>query len=267
MLVCGYGKVSCCLFYYKYCTLVLTGRLPPPENINAFNIIKWNPPYSSLNNESTVIHVDPHITQYTVHIIDNRTGIVIHEVNVRETHYTVSSDASDDGSCPMYCITAWNAGGEGRMSAPVYPPLGKHYHSFISTFSVDTGIVTADCTSVQIFADSVTVLKVSRQELPVGVASQKRHGPEHAGVRKLRALCVSVILAEHSFRKNLRNTQIFERKCNPLYILILILIFCIIVPRSVAAEDVTITAESGGLLIRLHVCKFPVFSSLHQGCM
>ena len=82
---------------------------------------------------------------------------------------------------------------------------------------------TADCNSVQTFADSVTMLKVSAkaQELPVGVASQKRHGPEHTGVWKLPALCVSVILAEHGSRKNLWNTQICEWnaircKCSPV---------------------------------------------------
>ena len=43
---------------------------------------------------------------------------------------------------------------------------------------------------------------VLRQELPVGGALRKLHGPQYAGVRKLRALCVSVIFAEHRFHEN-----------------------------------------------------------------
>ena len=68
-----------------------------------------------MNNESDVIHVDPHITQYTVYITDNYTGnISVHE-NVTETQYTFNT--SDDGTCRMYHVSAWNAGGEGEMSA------------------------------------------------------------------------------------------------------------------------------------------------------
>ena len=91
-------------------------------------------------------------------------------------------------------------------------------------------LYTANCTSVQTFVDSVKVsgaapvgvvsvpdpnqpqhrsLPVSRDprwgwfesgtETTMGVASRKRHGQKHAGVQKLRALCVSVILCRTQF--------------------------------------------------------------------
>ena len=60
--------------------------------------------------------MDPHITQYTVYITDNYTGDVV-EDNVTETQYTFN--IQDDGLCPMYQVSAWNAGGEGEMSEPV----------------------------------------------------------------------------------------------------------------------------------------------------
>ena len=76
--------------------------------------IEWKPPYSSLN--SDIIHVDPHITQYTVYITDIYTGNIFKR-NVTETRFTFN--ASDDGTCPMYQVTGWNAGGEGELSEPV----------------------------------------------------------------------------------------------------------------------------------------------------
>ena len=69
-----------------------------------------------MNND--VIHMDPHITQYTVYITNNYTGnnaIVVK--NVTETRFTF--DASQDCSCPMYQVSAWNVGGEGELSEPV----------------------------------------------------------------------------------------------------------------------------------------------------
>ena len=60
------------------------------------------------------MHVDPHITQYTVYITDNYTGISIVNVNVTETQLTFN--ASENGLCPMYQVSAWNAGGEGELS-------------------------------------------------------------------------------------------------------------------------------------------------------
>ena len=66
-----------------------------------------------MNND--IIHVDPHITQYTVYITDNCTGNIIVVKNVTETRFTF--DASQDRSCPMYQVSAWNAGqGEGELS-------------------------------------------------------------------------------------------------------------------------------------------------------
>ena len=60
--------------------------------------------------------MDPHITQYTVYITDNFTGNIIKK-NVTETQYT--SNTRDDALCPMYQVSAWNAGGEGELSEPV----------------------------------------------------------------------------------------------------------------------------------------------------
>ena len=68
-----------------------------------------------MNND--IISVDPHITQYTVYITNNYTGNIIVKENVTETQYIFN--ASRDGSCPMYQVSAWNAGGEGELSEPV----------------------------------------------------------------------------------------------------------------------------------------------------
>ena len=75
-----------------------------------------------MNNDT--IHVDPHITQYTVYITDNYTGDVV-KVNVTETRFT--SQTSEDCPCPIYQVSAWNAGGEGELSEPVQRciPLSK----------------------------------------------------------------------------------------------------------------------------------------------
>ena len=99
--------------------LSITGHLSSPESIHIngsvnSSTIQWKPPYSSLN--SGIISVDPRITQYTVYITDNYTGDVI-KVNVTETRFTFST--SDNGLCPMYQVSAWNAGGEGELSEPV----------------------------------------------------------------------------------------------------------------------------------------------------
>ena len=68
-----------------------------------------------MNNDT--VHVDPHITQYTVYITDNYTGDSILKDNVTETKYTIN--IQDDDLCPMYQVSAWNAGGEGELSEPV----------------------------------------------------------------------------------------------------------------------------------------------------
>ena len=69
--------------------------------------------------------MDPHITQYSVYITDNYTGNTIKK-NVTETQFTFNIQ-QDDGLCPMYQVSAWNAGGEGELSEPVQEstPQGK----------------------------------------------------------------------------------------------------------------------------------------------
>ena len=112
------------------------GFLPPPENVNInehlnSSIIEWKPPYSSRNNESDSIHVDHHITQYTVYITDNYTGSIVVKENVIETRFTFS--IQDDGLCLMCRVSAWNAGGEGELSEPVHDstPRGKQAKVFV----------------------------------------------------------------------------------------------------------------------------------------
>ena len=65
------------------------------------------------------------------------------------------------------------------------------------------------------FASNMRIAcQVLRQELPVCGALRKSHGPQNAGVQKLRALCVSVIFAEHSFRENPRKYACSKRSEN-----------------------------------------------------
>ena len=75
-----------------------------------------------MNNET--VHVDPHITQYTVYITDNYTGDVV-KVNVTNTQFTFNNQGNV--LCPMYRVSAWNVGGEGQLSEPVQDstPQGK----------------------------------------------------------------------------------------------------------------------------------------------
>ena len=111
-------------------TLTFTGRLPSPENVHTkehfnYSTIEWNPPYSAKNNESDIISVNPHITQYTVYITDNYTGNIIVKQNVTETQF--SPNIQQDGLCSTYQVSAWNAGGEGEVSEPAQDntPRGK----------------------------------------------------------------------------------------------------------------------------------------------
>ena len=110
-----------------------TGFLPSPEDVyindsvnssNVGPVIEWKPPYSAMNNDT--IHVDPHITHYTVYITDNYTGNIIAKENVTETQYTFIIQ-QDDSLCLMYQVSAWNSGGEGEMSelAQESTPRGK----------------------------------------------------------------------------------------------------------------------------------------------
>ena len=105
----------------------LTGHLPSPERVYINELpysstIEWKPPYFSMNND--VIHVDPHITQYTVYITDSYTGDAVKN-NITKTQLIFN--VSDDDLCPIFQISAWNAGGEGEMSEPVQEstPQGK----------------------------------------------------------------------------------------------------------------------------------------------
>ena len=68
-----------------------------------------------MNND--VIHVYPHIIQYTVYSTDIYTGNIIVVENVTGTQFTYNTQGDD--LCPMYQISAWNAGGEGEKSEPV----------------------------------------------------------------------------------------------------------------------------------------------------
>ena len=71
------------------------------------------------------MHVDPHITNYTVYITDMYTNDSIIKANVTETHYTYSTQ--DSSLCLMYQVSAWNAGGEGEICDAVWDstPQGK----------------------------------------------------------------------------------------------------------------------------------------------
>ena len=87
--------------------------------------LRWKPPYYTLNNESDIIHVDPHITQYTVYIFDASNGSMIRSVNTTKTSFTLTHNIP---LCPMYQVSAWNVGGEGELSEPVQEstPRGKN---------------------------------------------------------------------------------------------------------------------------------------------
>ena len=92
---------------------------------NSHARLQWKPPYYTLNNESDVIHVDPHITQYTVYIFDAYNRSMIHSVNTTKTSLTPINTLP---LCPMYQVSAWNAGGEGELSEPAQDstPRGKY---------------------------------------------------------------------------------------------------------------------------------------------
>ena len=118
------------------------GRLPSPENVHIkehFNssTIEWKPPFSARNNESDIIHVNPHITHYTVYITDNYTRHVVKE-NVTETQFTPNIQQVDV-MCLTYQISAWNVGGEGELSEPVQEstPQGRQAKDILQTFPPD----------------------------------------------------------------------------------------------------------------------------------
>ena len=120
--------------YTLYAT-ALTGPLPRPKNVtinhqSSSTQLQWKPPYYMINQESDVIHVDPHITHYTVYTIDTQyTRRLIGRVEKTETSFTLSN-IQEDGLCPVYQISAWNSGGEGELSDPVQEstPRGKQVY-------------------------------------------------------------------------------------------------------------------------------------------
>jgi len=81
----------------------------------------------------SVVHVDPHITQYTVYIFDNYTGNFINKVNVTETSFR--RNISDDHLCPVYHVTAWNSGGEGDMSVPLPGYLARSKQTSVTIYT------------------------------------------------------------------------------------------------------------------------------------
>ena len=106
------------------------------------------------------IHVDPHITQYTVCITDLYTGNTFKE-NVTATRFTFNNQ--DDTLCPMYQVSAWNAGGEGELSEPVQEstPRGKEFlNSQASAFPPAFSLTFFPCTITvphSIIAENVSV--------------------------------------------------------------------------------------------------------------
>ena len=92
--------------------------------MNSSAQLQWRHPYYTLNQESDVIHVDPHVTHYTVYTIDVFTGRMFNSVNVTETSFTPTRNVP---LCLVYKVSAWNAGGEGTPSEPVQDsiPQGK----------------------------------------------------------------------------------------------------------------------------------------------
>jgi len=116
------------------------GRLPPPENVtirskNSTTIhLDWNTPYFTrnslsdavheINNKSDVVHVNPHITQYTVYISSSAGRNITR--NVTEAQYIFrDSLTTKNDLCSnfTFSISAWSAGNEGEMSEPVQGSL------------------------------------------------------------------------------------------------------------------------------------------------
>ena len=136
MKVCNY-LCGILLDLCPYIVHSLAGLLPSPENVtlNSQNFsatqLHWNPPYYTLNHESGVIHVDPHIMWYEVYIFDAYTGRMMRRVNMTETRFTPTHNVS---LCPMYRVSSWNSGGEGELSEPVQgsTPRGKQSKDFLN---------------------------------------------------------------------------------------------------------------------------------------
>ena len=105
-----------------------TGSLPPPQNLAIISSqnssvieLQWNPPFSSTITESDSIsvHVDPHVTKYTVYITDTTTLRVVGH-NAMETQYTfMTTDHHYPCTSYQFCASASNAAGEGEESRRV----------------------------------------------------------------------------------------------------------------------------------------------------
>ena len=83
--------------------------------------LQWSPPFSSANTESDSIsvHVDPHVTKYTVYITDTTTLTAVGH-NAIETHYTfMNTDHHYPCNSYQFCASASNAAGEGEESRRV----------------------------------------------------------------------------------------------------------------------------------------------------
>ena len=110
----------------------IAGPLPAPENVTQNSTqLQWKPPYYTINLESDVVHVDPHIAHYTVYIFDAYNRSMIHSVDTTKTSF---SPANSLPLCPMYQVSAWNAAGEGNKSDPVWDstPQGKQAKDFLN---------------------------------------------------------------------------------------------------------------------------------------
>ena len=132
--VCNY---SCAILLdadlCPYIVHSLAGPLPSPEHVTLISQnfqLHWKPPYYTLNHGSAAIHVDPHVTQYTVYIFDAYTRRMMRSMNMTETSFTPTNNIP---LCPMYQVSAWNSGGEGELSEPVWDstPQGKQFKDFL----------------------------------------------------------------------------------------------------------------------------------------
>jgi len=57
-------------------------------------LIEWNPPYSEINSNSDIVHVEPHITPYTVYIVLGDVTMTMRENPIllaEHTHLTAGT--------------------------------------------------------------------------------------------------------------------------------------------------------------------------------